>query len=303
VGSFSDLTTFQALKANYNYVSMTARTYLDVLRLLRARYNNFLSIGYHIKKNHFPIVAIEKDGRVRSFSSVQEIWFALGGFLYDNDKDILTINDIKFKGASKGDIVSIFINKDYEFLPLSGKTVIDIGANIADSSVYFVKRGAKRVYAVEPNRELYELANENICLNSMSDLIETVFAGCSSKSSNVSCPKFLSLEEVVEYYKIIPEFLKIDCEGCEYDIILNSSDRILQSFSHILVEYHYGYKKIQKKLENCGFQTKISGPTYRPQNMKPDSRTTRFSHNLTTVQTAGLAKPYIGYVYAVKNSL
>jgi len=59
-----------------------------------------------------------------------------------------------------------------------------------------------------------------------------------------------------------PAVLKIDCEGCEYEVILNSSKTTLRKFSHILVEYHYGYKNIKKKLEKCGFQVSVTEPRY-----------------------------------------
>ncbi|MGH9984670.1 MAG: FkbM family methyltransferase, partial [Nitrososphaeraceae archaeon] len=231
------------------------------------------------------------------------IWFDLFNVSYETDKDLITVNGMKFKGGiTNGDFASIFMNKDYESLPLKDRVVVDIGANIADSAIYFITKAAKKVYAIEPNRFLYDLANENVNLNSMSDRIQTVFAGCSSKTSLDSYPPFLTLEHIVHHYGIDPDFLKIDCEGCEYDIILNSSERVLQDFNYILVEYHYGYRKIKDKLEKCGFQTKVSGPTYYPQITKPSNVSTMFSVSHSKVETGSLVKPFIGYVYATKNS-
>jgi Methyltransferase FkbM domain len=299
---YPDLTKYDIVKGYLKYGVLIARIYFDFLRLLTMRYSNYLSVGYQIKKKRFPISAVRRDGTQREYSTLQEIWFDLRNISLDIDKDIILISDIKLKGGTtNGDIFSIFINKDYESLPLKDRIVIDIGANIADSSVYFVRQGAKKVYAIEPNRALYELANENIHLNSMSDRIETIFAGCSSKTSRESNPPFLSLEEIVDYYKIAPDFLKVDCEGCEYDIILNSSDNILQSFNYIFVEYHYGFRKIKERLEKCGFRTKVSGPTYFPRINKPNSLTTRFSNNVSKVETDSLIKPFFGYVYASRN--
>ena len=266
------------------------------------KYTNYLSIGYHLKKKHFPIKGLMRDGRLREYVRQEEIWFDLFNATYDSKEDIVTVNDMRLKGGvTNGDFASIFMNKEYESLPLTGRVVIDIGANIADSSIYFINKGAKKVYAVEPNRFLYELADENVRLNSMSDHIQTIFAGCSAETSQDSYPPFLSLEDIIHNYRIDPDFLKIDCEGCEYDIILNTSERILQCFNYILVEYHYGYRKIKEKLEKCGFRTKISGPTYYPQTNKPNNAGTMFSVNLSKVETGSLIKPFIGYVYATKN--
>ena len=46
--------------------------------------------------------------------------------------------------------------------------------------------------------------------------------------------------------------LKMDCEGCEYDSILNTDDEILKKFSTIILEYHYGYQNLVEKLETTG---------------------------------------------------
>ena len=48
--------------------------------------------------------------------------------------------------------------------------------------------------------------------------------------------------------------MKIDCEGCEYDIIANTRKETLQRFGEIFIEYHYGYINIERKLKDCGFR-------------------------------------------------
>jgi len=37
-----------------------------------------------------------------------------------------------------------------------------------------------------------------------------------------------TLEKIVEDYKINEGVLKLDCEGCEYEIILDTNDNILK---------------------------------------------------------------------------
>ena len=54
--------------------------------------------------------------------------------------------------------------------------------------------------------------------------------------------------------------MKIDCEGREYDIILNSSDELLRKFDYIIMEYHYGFKNLQKKLQAAGFSVICEKP-------------------------------------------
>ena len=45
---------------------------------------------------------------------------------------------------------------------LEGRTVIDIGANIADSSIYFAFEDAAHVIALEPYPTNYRIAKKNI---------------------------------------------------------------------------------------------------------------------------------------------
>jgi hypothetical protein len=55
--------------------------------------------------------------------------------------------------------------------------------------------------------------------------------------------------------------LKLDCEGCEYELILDTPDMILEKFESIFIEYHMGYDKLKEKLESCKFVVKTTKPT------------------------------------------
>jgi len=50
--------------------------------------------------------------------------------------------------------------------------------------------------------------------------------------------------------------LKMDCEGCGYNI-LNEDDDVLRKFKRIVLEFHYGYKNIESKLKSAGFSTEV----------------------------------------------
>lgn len=74
----------------------------------------------------------------------------------------------------------------------------------------------------------------------------------------------------------------MDCEGCEYEVILSSPVDSLKRFSHILIEYHHGYKDLRDKLVSCGFKVSISKPRY--------------------IRTHDIGKPmYPGVIFAVNN--
>ena len=76
------------------------------------------------------------------------------------------------EGSGIGDLANIFVNNEYERVDVNGRMVIDIGASIGDSSVYFAKKGAEKVIALEPNQETYTLAKKNVGLNGFSKIIE-----------------------------------------------------------------------------------------------------------------------------------
>ncbi|MEM2053560.1 MAG: FkbM family methyltransferase, partial [Thermoplasmata archaeon] len=74
-----------------------------------------------------------------------------------------------------------------------------------------------------------------------------------------------SLKTLVNKYNIDSGILKMDCEGCEYNL-LNEDDEIIKKFAMIQIEYHYGYEKLVDKLKECGFAIKYTEPreSYSP---------------------------------------
>ena len=64
---------------------------------------------------------------------------------------------------------------------------------------------------------------------------------------------------LVSIFKIL-RYTLIDCQGTEYEIILNSSSSTLLRFDQIMMEYHYGYKTLKKYLENIGFKLSVTEP-------------------------------------------
>ena len=55
----------------------------------------------------------------------------------------------------------------------------------------------------------------------------------------------------------------MDCEGCEYDIILNSHPDTIKQFSVIQIEYHYGYYELKQQLHKLGFAVNTTKARFR----------------------------------------
>lgn len=160
---------------------------------------------------------------------------------------------------------------------IKGRAVVDIGCSYGDSSIYFAWLGAKDVYGFEPSFDMYELAKKNIEINDLNS-VHLIHAGVGGKRGSFFADSnyykteaftsnkhfnyadqgeftpLITLEDIVTTYKIENAFMKIDCEGYEYDIITKASDEVLSHFDYIVIEYHYGYEELEKKLRDAGFK-------------------------------------------------
>lgn len=185
-------------------------------------------------------------------------------------------------------ISEIFYSEVYSSLPVKDKTVVDVGANIGDSSIYFAMNGAKKVIAIEPFLKNFNFAKKNIIENHLNDKIilencmlsdnnsmikiDSEYAGTGVGEISNSKPNIHedknwinisthTLDYLIKKYNIEDASLKIDCEGCEYDVILSSTKETLQKFRHIIIEYHDGYERLKNKLSQSGFKVKIDSDT------------------------------------------
>ena len=195
-------------------------------------------------------------------------------------------NDLTFNFGKMGPCVlnEVFGEEIYkeavDDFYIAGKTVVDIGASFGDTAVYFAIKGAGKVYAFEPLPSVYKLAKENIKLNKLQNKCRIINAAVGwGKGAYLEDPKFkyifyrdlpeyknnkgiliISLRDIVDKFDINNGVLKIDCEGREYDIILNSSDELLRRFDYIIMEYHYGFENLRDKLQAAGFSVKYGKP-------------------------------------------
>lgn len=109
--------------------------------------------------------------------------------------------------------------------------VIDVGAAIGDFSVYAAKR-AKKVIVYECDDERVFLMKKNLSLNAKTNII-------------LKHKKARSLKQIMDGINKC-DFLKIDCEGGEYEIFRHAERSILSKIRYIAMEAH----KFNKEMEN-----------------------------------------------------
>jgi FkbM family methyltransferase len=143
----------------------------------------------------------------------------------------------------------------YKSLGVKNRVVVDIGAFVGDSPIYFALRGAKRVIAIEPQPVAFKEMLDNIRLNNLENMSVPINVGLASKQGKICIGEIdvSRTTDLTKYVSEIPEItlselinkygvgedavLKMDCEGCEYDIILNDYEHV-RVFNELIFEYH-----------------------------------------------------------------
>lgn len=198
---------------------------------------------------------------------------------FDINSEFFEYAGLKFKVDTSS--VIFFESDDYfDKFEIKNRVVLDVGGNVGDTALKFAKKGAI-VYAFEPMPSLFETALENIDLNPQyKDKIYFFNKAISGKNGKLTIyesefnsgghsqyqsdgKKYtvdaLTIDSAINEFNITPDILKMDCEGCEYNIILNSD---LSIFKDIIFEYHLGivkkpYSILVEKLTEEGFNVNV----------------------------------------------
>jgi len=183
-------------------------------------------------------------------------------------------------------LYGVFIGGEYEIpevlFGLRGRDVIDVGANVGDSTLYFLLNGARKVIAVEPLPKVAKCAEENVRLSSATDKVKVINAALSSGPVNVACDyddlslsggfstlkgsgpckvPGVSLGDLLNMVDD-PYLLKMDREGCEAQVILGPERERLRAFEHIILETHpyntgVSDEKLLVSLKELGFECRL----------------------------------------------
>jgi FkbM family methyltransferase len=168
----------------------------------------------------------------------------------------------------------------------AGDTVVDIGANVGVFTLWAASRHPDvKVIAVEPSPLMCEFLRRNIVSSGLHTVtvVQSAVGGQTGQailysrgaevlnslySQDVLGSEFhplihtpvLTLEAVFDRYGLQTcHLLKMDCEGAEYEVLLNARQDTLDRIHRISMEYHIGLNKHEPEdlvffLENRGFQ-------------------------------------------------
>ena len=200
----------------------------------------------------------------------------------DNDQENLTINGLHFKNIYHSEFVKnkkheytlhleeFFTDDEWDMINFKDRHVIDVGGNAGDTALYFAKEGAE-VISFEPVKHLHELGIQNVEINKeYCNKITLINKGIGGKRGTVNYKldsvklyvdedsyemEIITIKDLLNDYEFTPDILKMDCEGCEFEVILNND---LSMFNDIIFEHHAkgtgkDYKPLIKKLEKEGF--------------------------------------------------
>lgn len=133
----------------------------------------------------------------------------------------------------------VVLERQYEqYRPVCrGDIVVDIGASIGDFSFVWSQR-AKAVYAYEMNEQRVNLMLMNIRLNN-------------AKNVKGHLRVVRTVDDVFKENKLQRiDFLKIDCEGAEYEIFRNSDDCNLRKVRFIAMEVHLFDEQMKRSFQS-----------------------------------------------------
>jgi FkbM family methyltransferase len=201
------------------------------------------------------------------------------------------IEEIEFNGVKakvrKGTmdefvVKEVFKKEEYKklnFIP--DDVVLDLGMNIGMFSIYALNNGVKKVYSFEPNKENFQLAQENLKLNNLQEnrfvLTNKAVVGNDDtkryfhenlktnkgahslirvSGRNDVVVECVNINDVIKKAK--PTIIKMDIEGAEYECLKGLEEwgginQLVLEFHHKVlkdIETHSKYKEILQLLNS-----------------------------------------------------
>jgi len=236
---------------------------------------NFLNVAIF---NSYVLIELAKTGLQNAIATYQilglknwmSFWFSnkIKHLKFSDAIFNIRCNDFKSKFWDVAAITESFLHKIYNpigFEIRETDTVIDVGAHIGGFSVLAAKVAkCGKVYSFEPCHENYLQLISNIKINKLSNIV-AVNEAVSEKTGVVNLyysklcnvahslyqkptfqksrlkkeAKSIRLDDALKKLKIRKcDFLKMDCEGAEYEILLSLKSSMFNKIEKIVCEYH-----------------------------------------------------------------
>jgi len=176
--------------------------------------------------------------------------------------------------------------------------IIDIGGYIGDTALMFIHGGARQVCVVEPSPENLKFLKKNIEQNFCTDRVRIFPVAIGAQDGiaqftvdenhpdshhlSVLGESIMPLQKnwrnlrTVEvplwtFEKLLKElgweevdFVKVDCEGGEYPLFMQTPPEVLRRVKTYYVEYHDGIEPLERRLDEVGYSLQKLPNPYTP---------------------------------------
>ena len=235
----------------------------------------------------FRILFIER----RLPGSLYQLYYNLFHKLGIRTASVKTKNGLVVRGFTNSMVMfyEVWSKQDYDVEGVSlgpSMVVVDIGANQGFFSLYAASQGAE-VFAFEPCAETFTMLQENVMQNGLHDRVHrfnqavsgsagrvnlyigldtsghllsgsvsTADTNRGGKSVKVTSVESTTLSRIFEDNGISRcDFLKMDCEGAEYEILASATQQIFDRIQCVAMEFHNGRgQEAINALEGAGFE-------------------------------------------------
>jgi FkbM family methyltransferase len=182
----------------------------------------------------------------------------------------------------------VFLERSYaDYFPFYEQVnIVDIGAHYGYFSIFAARNTnpASRIISFEPDAVNFQKMQSNLASCQVGN-VEPIHKAVSSRTGRATLYQGASMNHSIleDYSMLLPsagqtkvhtidlptlmaeyqmsyiDFLKVDCEGAEYDIFLNASNETLGKIKVISMEFHdmknekFTGNRLVKRLEQTGF--------------------------------------------------
>lgn len=167
-------------------------------------------------------------------------------------------------------------NEIFRDIDIVGKIVIDIGAYIGDTPLFFVSKNASKIYAYEPVDKHYKYLISNLKRNNVYNkvipvkrgiwfyrgIVSVSYSGLTTGLYNSGFKVDIEVEELSDVLKTIfdregrVDLVKMDCEGCEY-VLINTPVEDIHKCREYIVEIHGSPYPIIDYMMRIGYSFKV----------------------------------------------